>query len=149
MSQMQPSTLLDRERAPVLLMNERGYTPYGELFDEALRRKRRVVQWVSAHRDDARVFKAYTTETRADHAYSLSANTWSDALSMPFAEADKQRLLDAWEERYTSKTWYNYQRLQHLTRPGSIDVERPQEIKVPVALTQAKAAPKARPSGIN
>jgi mannose-6-phosphate isomerase len=33
--------------------------------------------------------------------------------------------------------------LQHLTRPGSIDAERPQEIKVPTALTQAKAAAKA------
>ena len=39
--------------------------------------------------------------------------------------------------------------LQHLTRPASIDGERAQEIKVPVALTQAKAAPKARPPGIN
>jgi mannose-6-phosphate isomerase len=39
--------------------------------------------------------------------------------------------------------------LQNFTRPGSIDGERAQEIKVPVALTQAKAAPKARPSGIN
>jgi mannose-6-phosphate isomerase len=33
--------------------------------------------------------------------------------------------------------------LQHLTQPGSINVEQPQEIKVPAALTQAKAAAKA------
>jgi mannose-6-phosphate isomerase len=39
--------------------------------------------------------------------------------------------------------------LQRLTRPGSIEVERSQEIKVPVALTQVKAAPKDRPPGIN
>jgi mannose-6-phosphate isomerase len=32
--------------------------------------------------------------------------------------------------------------LQHLTQPGSIDVERSQEIKVPTALTQATAAAK-------
>ena len=32
--------------------------------------------------------------------------------------------------------------LQRLTQPGSIDVERPQEIQVPTSLTQAKAAPK-------
>jgi mannose-6-phosphate isomerase len=34
------------------------------------------------------------------------------------------------------------QLLQHLTEPGSIDVEQPREIKVPTALTQEKAAAK-------
>jgi len=32
--------------------------------------------------------------------------------------------------------------LQHLTQPGAIDVEQPREIKVPAALTRAKAAAK-------
>jgi hypothetical protein len=106
---------LAREKAQVVLMNERGYTPFGEFFDGALLDGRRVVQYCHAHRDDARVYKAYTLDTRTEHPYSLSDSTWSDALSGAFGPDLAKSLLEEWEAFYRDKTWFNFQRLQHRT----------------------------------
>jgi hypothetical protein len=106
---------LKREKAPIVLMNERGYTPLGEFFDGALMDGRRVVQYVCAHGDDSRTFKAYTTSTRTDHPYALAAETWKDALRAPFGEKRRHALLARWEGFYRDKTWFNFQRLQHGT----------------------------------
>ncbi|HYA39348.1 MAG TPA: hypothetical protein VEI74_13860 [Candidatus Methylomirabilis sp.] len=108
--------VLNRENAAVVLMIERGYTPFGEFFDLALQRGRRVVQYVASHQDDAKVYKAYSLDTRTDHPYSLSPESWTRALRQPFGEHETQRLLKHWEGCYASRTWFNFQRLQHLTR---------------------------------
>jgi hypothetical protein len=98
-----------------VLMNERGYSPFGEFFDAALVAGKRVAQYVASHRDDARVFKAYTLETRTSHPYSLSPQTWAEALRVP-ADGDwAKAVLDRWEGLYRDKTWFNFQRLQHRT----------------------------------
>jgi hypothetical protein len=108
--------LLDKESAGSVLMNERGYTPFGEFFDVALERGRRVVQHISAHQDNTRIFKAYTADRRTDHPSSLSDKSWQRALSDSFGEEEIDRLLVHWRDCYASRTWFNFQRLQHLTR---------------------------------
>ncbi|MEO9035554.1 MAG: hypothetical protein ABI442_08605, partial [Gemmatimonadaceae bacterium] len=107
--------VLDAVNVSSILMNERGYTPFGEFFDAAMKRGHRTVHWGALYSDDARVFKAYTPATRTEHPYSLSADTWKNALSVPFSADDRHRLLANWESFYTSRTWFNFQRLQHLT----------------------------------
>lgn len=108
--------VLAKESATAILMNERGYTPFGEFFDVALQHGRRVVQYIGSHQDDARVFKAYSRDTRTDHPYALSTGSWDRALSHPFGEGDIRRLLNYWEQCYATRTWFNFQRLQHLAR---------------------------------
>lgn len=110
------AAVLAKEGATAILMNERGYTPFGEFFDVALQQGRRVVQYIGSHQDDARVFKAYTWDTRTDHPYALSSGSWSQALNQSFSEDDIQRLLDYWEQCYATRAWFNFQRLQHLAR---------------------------------
>jgi hypothetical protein len=107
--------VLNATAVAAVLMNERGYTPYGEFFDEALKRGIRTVQWGASYRDDARVFKAYRPETRTQHPFSLSPETWARALQAPFDDDDRDRLIADWEQFYALKTWFNFQRLQHLT----------------------------------
>src|SRR5207253_1325355 len=87
------SAVLDREEATCVLMTERGYTTFGAFFDAALTRARRVVQYIAPHRDDARIFKAYSLATRTQHPASLSAESWSEALSVPFGVPERSRLL--------------------------------------------------------
>lgn len=105
---------LTQQRARIVLMNERGYTPFGEFFDLALIDRRRVVQYVSSHRDDSRVYKAYSTDTRSEHPYSLSVESWANALDVEFGKDQEKALLQEWEDFYREKTWFNFQRLQHL-----------------------------------
>lgn len=105
------------ELQPVaVLMNERGYSPYGEFFDVSLLAGKRVAQYVASHRDDARVFKAYTPDTRTNHPYSLSPQTWGEALRVPADKEWANDVLRRWESYYREKTWFNFQRLQHQTK---------------------------------
>lgn len=113
--------VLAKESATAILMNERGYTPFGEFFDVALQQGRRVVQYIGSHQDDARVFKAYSRDTRTDHPYALSSGSWNQALNQSFGEDDIQRLLSYWEQCYTTRAWFNFQRLQHLARIQSCE----------------------------
>jgi hypothetical protein len=96
-----------------VLMNERGYSPYGEFFDAALLAGKRVAQYVASHRDDARVFKAYTPKTRTNHPYALSPQTWQEALRLPADDDWGRAVLERWESYYRDRTWFNFQRLQH------------------------------------
>jgi hypothetical protein len=111
--------VLAKESATAILMNERGYTPFGEFFDVALQQGRRVVQYIGSHQDNARVFKAYSRDTRTEHPYALSSGSWCQALDQPFGEDDIQRLLSYWEQCYATRTWFNFQRLQHLAKMQS------------------------------
>src|SRR6185436_17940894 len=81
---------LERESAALIVMNERGYTPMGEFFDTGLLASRRVVQYCASHRDDARVFKAYSIDTRTEHPNSLSAGEWAAAQSAGLDREDEE-----------------------------------------------------------
>lgn len=126
--------LLDRlGPLAAVLINERGYTPFGEFYDLALARGTRVVQYVASHRDDARIFRRYTAATKTQHPYGLSDDSWTEALAMDFPPAEQDRLLKFWEDRYGSKEWFNFQRIQHLAKPVS-----PAELREKLGLHQEK-----------
>ncbi len=105
--------MLDQVRPEILLFNERGYTPFGEIFDVALNRKLNVIQYVAAHRDDARIFKRYTRETHNVHPHSLSEDSWDAVRGMPWDERRERELNEELHGHYAAGTWFNYQRLQH------------------------------------
>jgi hypothetical protein len=105
--------LLDKVRPEVMLFAERGYTPFGELSDVALKRKINVIQWDIASRDDAISFKRYTYDTRRAHPYSLSPESWASIKKMEWTEELDRWLSREMEESYATGRWFSYQRLQH------------------------------------
>jgi len=105
--------LLDKVRPEVMLFAERGYTPFGEISDVALKRKINVIQWDISSRDDAISFKRYTYETRRAHPYSLSPESWTSIKEMKWTEDLDRWLFREMEDSYATGKWFNYQRLQH------------------------------------
>lgn len=105
--------LFDAIRPSVVLFNERGYTPFGELFDVALSRKLNTIQWVASHRDDARIYKRYTAETHNVHPHSLADNAWEALKSLPWTDGHREALFRELYSQYASGGWFNFQRLQH------------------------------------
>lgn len=105
--------LLDEVKPEILLFNERGYTPFGEIFDIALNRKLNVIQYVASHRDDARIFKRYVRETHDVHPHSLSDDSWKVIRSLPWDEGKERELTEELHGHYAAGTWFNFQRLQH------------------------------------
>jgi hypothetical protein len=105
--------LLDEVRPEILLFNERGYTPFGEIFDVALMRGLNTIQFVASHRDDARIFKRYTRETHDVHPHSLSPDSWDVVRALPWTGDRERELADELRGHYAAGTWFNFQRLQH------------------------------------
>lgn len=118
--------MLAQVKPEIILFNERGYTPFGEIFDVALNRKLNVIQYVASHRDDARIFKRYTSETYDVHPHSLSEDSWEDIRAMPWDERREQELTEEIYGHYETGTWFNFQRLQHGKRIKSKEEVRAQ-----------------------
>ncbi|MBI3457930.1 MAG: hypothetical protein HY002_19305 [Candidatus Rokubacteria bacterium] len=93
-------------RPDLALFLERGYTPYGEIFDVLLNAGVDTIQWFHGHRSDALAFKRYTRETRDLHGFSLSPSTWERVRAMPWTEGRDREVLRELRERYESGTWF-------------------------------------------
>jgi hypothetical protein len=92
--------LLDDLKPEVVLFNERNYAAEAPLSDLALDRGLDVIQFVSAFRDDALVFKRYTDETRRFHPRSLSDASWQRARDLPWTAAREAELDTETRYRY-------------------------------------------------
>ena len=102
----------------LVLFCERGYTPFGDLFDVALARKLNTVQWVGSHIDHALHFKRYTTETRTAHPISMANETWERVRTMDLP--DDETFLDDFRKKYATGD-YNH---RHNLQSGKRIVER-------------------------
>ncbi|TSC80444.1 MAG: hypothetical protein G01um101425_98 [Candidatus Peregrinibacteria bacterium Gr01-1014_25] len=100
------------ERSPkAVLFLEKGYTPYGEIFDVALEHRLNVVQYHHAHQSDMIVMKRYTTENRFQHSHSLSTKSWETVKAMPWSTAQDEVFMAHLKRAYTEGTWFNRKKL--------------------------------------
>ena len=109
--------LIQRCNLQKLIVIDRGYTPYGEVFDACIGANVDVVTWNMAHKDNALILKRYDQTNYLDHPSSLSKQSWDalvrDAWAPLKAEPDghsiskkegllRTELFDA----YNSGQWY-------------------------------------------
>lgn len=102
--------LYDAYDPALVLFCERGYTPFGDLFDVALARKLNVVQWLGSHIDHALHFKRYTWDTRTAHPISLHADTWGAVRAMDLP--DDGAFLDDYRRKYATGDYNRRHNLQ-------------------------------------
>ena len=102
--------LFDELSPKLVLFCERGYTPFGDLFDSALRRNLNVVQWLGSHTDHALHAKRYTWDTRTAHPISLHTKTWQAVTAMDLPE--DQVFIDDFKRRYETGDYNNRHNLQ-------------------------------------
>jgi hypothetical protein len=107
--------ILDATHPDQLLLVERGYAGFGPIFDLALERGVRVVQFQSAHRDDAFQLKRYDLETRELHPRSLDPRTWERLLVEGLTEERERTLEEELAAREEGK-WFMAKRIRHSGR---------------------------------
>ena len=107
--------LLDALRPDTLLMIERGYAGLGSFFDVALERGIDVVQFGSAHRDDAFLLKRYDLENRDLHPRSLDERTWARLLEGGWSE-ERERGLEAELAGREEGKWFMARHARHSAR---------------------------------
>jgi len=126
--------LLDGIRPDVLLMVERGYAGLGALSDVALERDVPVVQFGSAHRDDAFFLKRYTRRNRDLQQRSLDEQTWSELLAEGWSDEKDDELRAELDARETGK-WFLARRVRHARRRRD-----PAELRRELGLDDRKVA---------
>lgn len=90
--------------AQVLL--DRGYSPYGEIFDICVNRGIPVYTWNAAHRDNTLMLKRYHTGNRDAHPSSLSPESWARLLDASWGERERELLNRELAESYNNGEWY-------------------------------------------
>jgi hypothetical protein len=98
---------VQRVQPRLALFLERGYTPYGEVFDVLVGGGVDTIQWVHSHRKDAFALKRYRTETRGVHPFSLSERSWERVRAAPWTDAQDEALTRQLRGRYEDGTWFN------------------------------------------
>jgi len=107
--------ILETLRPDALLMIERGYAGLGSFFDVALERGIEVIQFGSAHRDDAFLMKRYDLETRDLHPRSLDDRTWARLLEGGWTE-ERERALEAELAGREEGKWFMARHARHSAR---------------------------------
>jgi hypothetical protein len=113
--------LLVRTSPAVVLFNERGYAGYGSVYDVALGMGLNVIQFVAAHREDAQIFKRYTTATRAVHPFSIATDTWERVKAMPWTPDHDAALDRVFQDKYAGRWRHPSARIQANKRQADRD----------------------------
>jgi hypothetical protein len=115
--------LFEQRRPDALLMIERGYAGLGAFSDVALQRGIEVVQFGSAHRDDAFLLKRYDLANRDLHPRSLDDHTWSRLLEGGWTEERETALEQELSSREQAK-WFIARHARHSARRRGPDALR-------------------------
>ncbi|MBM4439473.1 MAG: hypothetical protein FJ027_03565 [Candidatus Rokubacteria bacterium] len=115
------------------LFLERGYTPYGELYDLAINAGVNTIQWVGAHVNEALIVRRCTEGNRHDHPFSLAEETWEEVKARPWTQEQDAAIQREFDERYQQGAWFMRQRLQDGKRVKTVD-----EVRAQLGLDPAK-----------
>jgi hypothetical protein len=99
-STLAAEAILDELQPELVLFIERNYAAEAPLSELALRRGINVVQFVASSRDDAFVFKRYTTETKRVHPRSLADESWERVRGLPWTSVQEAELDEEFRRRY-------------------------------------------------
>jgi len=102
--------MIDELDPKVVVMVDRGYTPYGEVFDVCINTGISVITWNVAHRDNTIMLKRYHDSNRAEHPSSLSEGSWQRLLDLPWEDGQGSSLRDKLQaelqDAYNGGEWY-------------------------------------------
>lgn len=90
----------------ILIQVDRGYSPYGEIFDVCVNKEVPVVTWNIAHRDNTIMLKRYLTDNRDAHPSSLSRKSWHQLCSLQWGDSHRKLLNQELTDSYNSGEWY-------------------------------------------
>ena len=125
--------IYNKHKPDAVLFLERGYTPYGEFFDIALKRNLNVVQWCGSHKNNALTLKRYNSANQDQHPASLSQKTWEILKNMPWDSTKSNLVNQELFKNYSSGEWFGEVGTQF-----NVKMISPDDIKRQLGLDPAK-----------
>lgn len=101
--------LFSRYPSPAaVLWMERGYSPYGEVFDEALRLGLNCIQYFHGHRSDGLIMRRYRQHGEGNrHPFSLSLRSWEKVQADPWSVRAEEEFMERMRSSYRRGSWFN------------------------------------------
>jgi hypothetical protein len=99
--------VLDRIKPDVVLMMDRGYAGFGEMFDAAVARGIDTVNWIMGYKSDRLAFKRYNAKNSREHPLSMSDDTWQRLGSIPWTPAHSREIRQELFRSYESQDWFS------------------------------------------
>lgn len=105
--------IIEQIMPDVVIFNERGYTPAGEMFDVCIRRQVDVIQWCGAPISNSLIYKRYDKSNKSQHPISISGDSWDRLKSKNFRfGTDAENVIERIKQNYQEDAFYNHQQLQ-------------------------------------
>ncbi len=95
-------------RPDLIWVNDRGYSPVGQIFDLCMKRNIPAIQRCGSHKSGYEILKRYSAPGMGSiHHHSLSAESWEHIKNMPWNEALWQEVYKELESTYKSGDWFS------------------------------------------
>jgi len=102
------NAIIDELKPTLLFVNDRGYTPEGQLFDACLNRGVDIIQRCGSHKGGFEILKRYRDSSMSQiHHHSLSDESWDFLRKIPWNEACWQQLFEEVKNTYISGEWFS------------------------------------------
>jgi hypothetical protein len=99
--------VLDEVSPDLVLIMDRGYAGYGEMFDTAINRGIDTTTWGLGYKSNRLVFKRYNTGNEREHPLSLATETWDRLRALPWTPDDSRRLRQELFDAYATQDWFS------------------------------------------
>jgi hypothetical protein len=116
-----------------VLFLEKGYTPYGEVFDCAVHKGLNVIQYLHSHRDDSYILKRYTKKNLYQHAFSVGPGTWEKVREESWSKEQDLAFMQELKKSYEEGTWFNRKFLLKGKK-----LKAPEEVRAQLGLDPSK-----------
>ena len=99
--------LLKKIKPDCVILMDRGYSGYGEVFDSAISQGIDTITWHTGYRSNRLVVKRYRAGNERDHPFSTSAESWSQLRSIPWKPDYGRKLREELFQCYETQDWFS------------------------------------------
>jgi hypothetical protein len=92
-----------------VLVMDRGYSGYGEIFDLAINQGIDTITWCHGHRSNHLVFKRYHLGNEREHPFAPSAESWRQLCSTPWKPDYGRQIRQEVLQCYQTGDWFSVQ----------------------------------------
>ena len=91
----------------LVVVIDRGYSPFGEVFDACINNSIDIISWNIAHRDNSIMLKRYNKGNRMSHPSSLSSKSWEILKNIDKNFFSSNEVINELDYCYSSGQWYS------------------------------------------